>query len=80
MSGQRTILPADFIERRTAFASELTTADGPLDPETIKVALMSVAIDNLLFVKRLGELQAQVDRMEQQVATLQRSNPTTSNN
>lgn len=73
MIEKRTVLPDNFIEQRTAFATELTTAEGALDPETVKVALMSAAIDNLIFAKRLGELQAQVDRLESQLAALQRT-------
>jgi hypothetical protein len=71
MSEQRTVLPADFIEQRTAFANWLGKETAPLDSKTIQVALMSATIDNLLLVKRLGELQAQVDRLEQQVAAVQ---------
>jgi hypothetical protein len=77
---QRTALPANFIEQRTAFANSLTNATAPLDDETIKVALMSAAIDNLIFAKLLGEMRAQVDRLESQLAALQRSRLTSSCN
>lgn len=79
MTEQRTELPANFVECRTSFASELGKATAPLDAETVRVALMSATIDSLVFAKRLGELQAQVDRLESQLAALQRSQGTSRN-
>jgi hypothetical protein len=79
MTEQRTELPPDYIERRTSFANALGKATAPLDAETIQVALMSAAIDNLVFAKLLGEMQTQVDRLESQLAALQRAQGTSRN-
>jgi hypothetical protein len=78
MTTQRTALPANFVEQRTAFANALGKATAPLDDETIKVALMSAVLNDLWSVTRIGELQTQVDRLESQLAALQRAQASTS--
>jgi hypothetical protein len=68
-----TQLPPKFVEQTTAFATELIGATAPLDGETIRVALVSSTLADLWVVTRIRELQTQVDRLEAQLATLQRA-------